>query len=255
MIDVTTWTVHATREPADHFLRAMDRRWRDGLVSPATPCAWGEDRLHGLALLHLDRAAHKRRLRTRYFAAGECDVTDHGFTPMSDLVPDDMYGPEPIDAVHTGDASPLAAALTAVKEDPTLVASAVITESQFVSVDSYDEHSGAHLRPESHGVVVPFLYADGDESTDDAFEREDLLRANGYATYTVDASVLGDDPVAVHRALAGVMEDVLDEVAHLKADAAARILTQDPLWPLIVVRAPDTWDPSHVTAATRTAQP
>ncbi|WP_144018914.1 hypothetical protein [Demequina sp. NBRC 110056] len=246
---MTTWTVHATREPADTFLTAMDRRWRDGLASPSTACAWGQCRLHALVLLHLDRAVHKRRLRTRYFAAGACDADSHGFTPMSDLIPGDMYGPECLEVTHTGDASPLAAAIAAAKDDRHLLATAVITEAQFVAIDTFDDHSGALLRPGSHGAVVPFVYAASEETEDDAWEREDLLRANGYSTYTVDASAMGDDPVAVHRNLAALMEDVLDEIAHLKADAEAHVAPHGALWPLIVVRAPDTWDPTPRGAA------
>ncbi|WP_084038398.1 hypothetical protein [Demequina sp. NBRC 110053] len=247
MIDVTTWTAHLTREPDDSFLSAMDRRWRDGLASPVAQCAWSRCPLHTLALLHLDRAAHKRRLHARYFGAGSCEVTGHGFTPMSDLIPGDKYGPECIDVAHVGSASTLAAAIAAIKEDRHLLACAVVTEAQFVAIDTFDDHSAALLRPGSHGAIVPFVYAAEDESEDEAWEREDLLRANGYSTYTVDVSSMGDDPLAVHRNLAGLMEDVLDEIANLKADAAANIASDGALWPLIVVRAPDSWNPALAT--------
>ena len=243
MIDVTTWTAHATREPSEQFLTAMDRRWRDGLDNPATRCEWNMGRLHSLALLHLDRAAHKRRLRAVYVTAGTCEEGDHGFTPMSDLVPGDMYGPESVRAVHTGQASPLAAAMTAAKADPYVVAATVITEAQFVGVDTYDDHSASLLNPATHGAVIPFIYAPADETADDAYDREDLLRANGFSTYTLDASTLGDDPIDVHRHLAALLEDVFDEIAHLKADAAGRVMSVSPLWPLVVVRAPVEWEP------------
>ncbi|MFV0634340.1 hypothetical protein [Demequina sp.] len=256
MIDVTTWTVHATREPSPHFIAAMDRRWRDGLqcaqehkdgpAHTASPCAWRQCPLHALALLHVDRAAHKRRLRTQYFGSGDCTATGHGFTPMSDLIPGDMYGPESLEVAHTGSRSPLAAAIEAAKSDPGLLAVTVITESQFVDIDTFDEHSGQLLRPAMHGAVLPFVYASADETEDDAWEREDLLRANGYSTYTLDATVMGEDPHAAHSNLAILMEDVLDEIAHLKVDASARIVSHASLWPLIVVRAPETWNPARV---------
>jgi len=243
LIDVTTWTAHASREPSEQFLAAMDRRWRDGLECPATRCEWSVGRLHSLALLHLDRAAHKRRLRAIYVTAGMCDEGDHGFTPMSDLVPGDMYGPEAVRVVHTGDASPLAAAIAAAKDDPYTVAATVITEAQFVSVDTYDDHSASLLNPATHGAVIPFIYAPADESADDAYDREDLLRANGFSTYTIDVSALGDDPIDAHRHLAGLLEDVFDEIAHLKADSAGRVMSVSPLWPMVVVRAPAEWEP------------
>ena len=249
VIDVTTWTAHATREPSDDFLSAMDRRWRDGLAAAAVPCEWSRRVLPGLVVVHVDRATHKRRLRTAHFTGGRCEATDHGFSPMSDLIPGDPYGPEPLCVRHTGEQSPLAAAIAAAKEEPHLLAIAVITEQQFTDIDSFDDHSGVHLRPESHGAVLPFVYAAAEESPDDAFEREDLLRANGFSTYTVDVTSMGTDPIATQGNIAALMEDVCDEIAQLKADAAAGILTQNPLWPLIVVRAPAEWSPAPASSA------
>ncbi|GIG54761.1 hypothetical protein [Demequina activiva] len=248
MIDVTTWTAHATREPSEQFLTAIDRKWRERLATTSRTCPWRSQLLHSLVLLHVDRATHKRRLRTHYFAAGECGAKDHGFTPMSALIPGDMYGPESLHAFHTGEHSALAAAIVAAKQDPHLVATTVITEPQFTAIDTFDDHSGAQLRPESHGAVVPFLYAAAGEDVEDAFEREDLLRANGYSTYTVDATTMGEDPIALHRNLAALMEDVFDEIAQLKADGAARILSRDPLWPLVIVKAPAEWNPAPASA-------
>lgn len=177
----------------------------------------------------------------------------HGFSPMSDLIPHDHYGPETIAAEHTGDESPLAHALVAAKADPNLAVVTVFTEEQFTAVDSYEAHSASSLQPESHGVVIPFLYASAEESEDEAYEREDLLRANGFASYTVDVTTIEANPIAAHRDLAVVMEDVFDEVSQLKADAAARILTQDPLWPLVIVRAAREWHPPVTASAGRGA--
>ena len=253
MIDVTTWTAHASRVPSDDFLAGIDRRWRESLGDEPAACVWFNSPLHALVLAHADRATHRRRLRTLFVGHGECERESegHGFSPMSELIPHDQYSPETIAARHTGSESPLAQALIAAKADPNLAAITVFTEEQFTSVDSYDAHSTSSLQPESHGVVVPFLYASEGESEDDAYEREDLLRANGFASYTVDVTAIEDDPAGTHRALAAVMEDVFDEIAQLKADAAARILTQDPLWPLVVMRAPRSWDPLATSSTGR----
>lgn len=253
MIDVTTWTAHSTREPSEGFLAAMDEWWRESLAAPETSCIWTASPLHALALTHADRATHRRRLRTLFVGHGDCEMAGegHGFTPMSDLIPHDQFGPETITVEHTGHESPLARALVAAKADSNLAVVTVFTEQQFTDVDMYEEHAASGLQPESHGVVIPFLYAAADESEDDAFEREDLLRANGFASYTVDVTTIDDDPIAAHRDLAVVMEDVFDEIAQLKADAAARILTQDPLWPLIVVRAARHWYPPVTASAGR----
>lgn len=229
----------------------MDQDWRDRLAAGDPSCVWSSSPLHALALMHADRATHRRRLRALFIAHGSCDTDGegHGFSPMSDLIPHDQYGPAPIAVEHTGDESPLARALIAAKADPNLAVVTVFTEEQFTAVDSYEAHAASSLQPESHGVVIPFLYAAADESEDEAYEREDLLRANGFASYTVDVTTIDADPVTAHRDLAVVMEDVFDEISQLKADAAARILTQDPLWPLVIVRAARTWLPATTASA------
>lgn len=238
MIDVTTWTAHATREPSAEFLASLDQRWRECTEDPAHECVWHSSRAHALALVHADRAAHRRRLRTQYIAHGTCALGrhDHGFSPMSDLIPHDQYGPELLDVIHTGKASPLAVALTTAKTDANLAVITVFTEQQFTSVDSYVDHAATHLQPEGHGAIVPFLHVKGDETDSDAEGRVDLLRANGYTNYTVDARNIDLDPSRTHRDLAAVMEDVFDQISQLKADAAASILTRDPLWPVVLLR-------------------
>ena len=40
-----------------------------------------------------------------------------------------------------------------------------------------------------------------------------------------------------HTRLALLMEDVLDEITQIKADAEARVLTMQPLWPLVEIRS------------------
>lgn len=236
MFDVTTWTAHATREPLTKFLKQMDKRWRECPAVTSADCVWHQSPVHALALIHADRLTHNRRIRTQYFGAGTCALAEegHGFRPMSDLKPHDPYGPELLDVVHTADESPLAVAMRAAKTDANLAAVTVVTEDQFVGVDSYLEHSAAELRPEIHGAVVPFM-ALGDCDDERAADVQDLLHVNGFTSYRVQLSQASEDPLALHRELAAVMEDVFDSIGEIKADAAARILTRDPRWPIVML--------------------
>lgn len=236
MFDVTTWTAHATREPQSSFLQLMDQRWRQCPSLSGGNCVWHKSPVHSLAVVHTDRAAHRRRLRTQYFGEGTCGLENegHGFTPMSDLMPHDQYGPELINVVHTGDQSPLAAAMAAAKADPNLAAVSVFTEEQFVSVDTYLDHSATELQPEIHGAVIPFILL-GDCDNQHAADVRDLLHVNGFTSYQVKLSHDAEDPIAMHREFALVMEDVFDSIAQIKADAAARILSSDPRWPIVML--------------------
>lgn len=236
MFDVTTWTAHATREPQSGFLQHIDQRWRQCPTLTDADCIWHTSAVHALALIHADRAAHRRRIRTRYFGAGTCALVEegHGFRPMSDLIPHDPYGPELLDVVHTEDASPLAQAMVAAKSDPNLAAVTAFTEAQFVGVDSYMDHSAAELQPEIHGAVVPFAVL-GDCDDKRIGDMQDLLHVSGFTTYQVQVTPHLNDPLAVHRELASVMEDVFDSIAGIKADAAERILLSNPRWPLVML--------------------
>ncbi|WP_084077220.1 hypothetical protein [Demequina sp. NBRC 110057] len=249
MIDVSAWVTHATREPSDDFLTALDRRWRAAVTDSTVNCAPLTDPLRAFVIAHVDRAAHKRRLRTVVVLPGETHEDDHGFTPMSDLVPSDMFGPQSLEVLHCGDESALAAALELAKTDPHVLVVPVITERQFADIDIFDAHSAALLRPEYHGVVLPFMYAPLAEPFDEAIEREDLLRASGWGTYTVDVDFTLQEPVDIHRHVAVLLEDLCDEISQNKADAAARVLLSPPLWPLVTVRAPETWDPERCLSA------
>ena len=236
MFDVTTWTTHATREPQPTLLTAMDNRWKSGPGLTGTDCVWHTSQAHALALIHADRATHRRRIRAQYFGEGSCALANegHGFRPMSDLMPHDQYGPELVDVVHTEDASPLAVAMKVAKSDPNLAAVTVFTEEQFVSVDSYADHSAAHLQPEVHGAVIPFMVMGAcDEQR--AGDVRDLLHVSGFTTYQIDVTQNPKDPLAMHLDLAMAMEDVFDSIGQIKADAAARILLSNPRWPVVML--------------------
>lgn len=199
--------------------------------------------MHTFITTHVDRVAHRRRLRAVFFTTGDDHREGHGFTAMSDLVSGDMFGPQELDARHAAD--PLAAALELAKSDPNVLAVPVITERQYTEVECFESHSATGLRSDIHGVVLPFLYAPAGEDLDDVDARENLLRAGGFSAYTVDVDFTRDDTAQIHRNVALLLEDVLDDIAHLKADAHARVMLGNPQWPLVTVRSDSSWDPDR----------
>ena len=70
------------------------------------------------------------------------------------------------------------------------------------------------------------------------------LRAAGYAAYTLDLA-RDEDPRHLHKRMAALLEDIFDEITQIKADAAARILSSNPLWPALVVRTSPEWRTKH----------
>lgn len=244
------WLVHATREPSATLLADMARWWNQSAV-PEEPadgsCAWLTGPVHTLIQAHVSRAAHKRRRRVLYLSRAECGYAPdaHGLTAMSPVIPDDPYGPEQLRVEHSAPVSSLCVAFKRVEEEALLLAVPVLTEAEFSDPDWYHEHSSKRMRPLTSGVVLPVLVVPRnsdlmveEEATAD---RDDLLRAYGFTPYSIDID-LDTHSLDQHRELALVIEDVCDEIASIKADAAARVLLSDPLWPIIVIRCGPTWE-------------
>ncbi len=255
MANVSNWVAHAPREPSAIFLKEIDAWWRRAagetveditLAPPASACLWRIGPLHTLAMIHVDRAAHKRRRRALYISREFCEETDgHGNTPMSSIITGDPYGPEELLVEHSAPESSLVYALRRAQKDPNLLAVTPMTELEFSDPEYYHEHSSKQMKPLNGGVVVPFLCVPTmgieSDSSNAAMDREDLLRAHGYATYLIDIDFT-NVTLDTHHDFAVLMDDILDEIAGIKADAQARVLSNDPLWPIVVMRTTPTWE-------------
>ncbi len=247
---ISSWVTHAGREPADIVIREMDAWWRHARESqgPEALCRWRGSSLHSLVLVHIDRAAHKRRHQPTFVCKTPCGlaIEDHGITPMSMIVRDDAYGPQHLRVVHSEPESALGHAIAMVKGAEATLAVALASEAEFDDPDFFDLHRASLVDPLRDGVALAMIHVplEEPESTDDAMAREDLLRAAGYAAYTMDLDGEEDDR-SMHRHFAGLLEDVFDEMAGIKADAAARVLMSAPLWPAVVIRTSQAWRRDH----------
>ncbi len=123
-------------------------------------------------------------------------------------------------------------------------------------------HSNKFLHPARDGVVLPVLHLNGYKIASPTVlaripheELRALLEGYGYAPRFVE----GDDPAAMHRLMAGTLDEVVEEIAELKrraaqdADPAASgsgpaapgsgpaVREARPRWPMIVLRTPKGW--------------
>jgi len=247
-VPISSWVTHASREPTDLLLDGM-AAWLSNTPPPAEnapSCPWMTSYLHRLILVHVDRAAHKRRHMPTFVGREGSDAVDHGLSPMSTIVRDDAYGDQPITVVHSAPASALTRAIALVKDRDFALAVALVSEAEFEDPDHFDDHRGVLLSPTHDGVVLTVIHAPllAKEDLDDEIAREDLLRAAGYAAYTLDLS-RDEEPRHLHRRIAALLEDVFDEITQIKADAAARVLSNNPLWPALVVRTSPEWRTKH----------
>ncbi|MCU1600768.1 MAG: phosphoketolase, partial [Frankiales bacterium] len=105
-------------------------------------------------------------------------------------------------------------------------------------------HSNKFLNPVTDGAVLPVLHLNGYKIANPSVlaripeaELAELLRGYGYAP----RFVTGDDPFAVHRALAGTLDAVFDEIDAIQLRARSGATAERPAWPMIVLRTPKGW--------------
>jgi xylulose-5-phosphate/fructose-6-phosphate phosphoketolase len=106
-------------------------------------------------------------------------------------------------------------------------------------------HAPKFLNPARDGAVLPILHLNGYKIANPTVlariaERDllDLFRGHGYEPFVV----AGDEPGAVHQAMAAALDGSLDLIESLRASAAAG---EDPgdgwRWPMIILRTPKGW--------------
>ncbi len=105
-------------------------------------------------------------------------------------------------------------------------------------------HSNKFLDPARDGAVLPILHLNGYKIANPTVlaripsdELRSLLTGYGHTPYFVE----GEDPALMHRRMAEVMDEVLDEIALIQREARSGRLTTRPSWPMIVLRSPKGW--------------
>ncbi|WP_329302710.1 phosphoketolase family protein [Streptomyces sp. NBC_00659] len=109
-------------------------------------------------------------------------------------------------------------------------------------------HSNKFLDPVRDGAVLPILHLNGYKIANPAVlarilepELDSLLRGYGHEPL----HVTGDDPHAVHQAMARAMDEALDRIAAFqyaaRTEGAGSAVTERPRWPVIVLRTPKGW--------------
>ena len=156
-------------------------------------------------------------------------------------------GPSTPGSIHEGGelGYVLAHAFGAVFDNPSLVAVAVIGDGEAETGPLAGSWTGIRfLNAARDGAVLPVLHLNGYKiSGPTVLGREDdatlerLFEGHGYRVWFVE----GDEPAAVHRRLAEVLDTCFDELAAIQDDARTRGARGVPRWPLIVLRTPKGW--------------
>ena len=105
-------------------------------------------------------------------------------------------------------------------------------------------HSNKFLNPVNDGAVLPILHLNGYKISNPTvlarIEREELdqfLRGCGWDPRYVE----GHDPETMHELMATVLDDTIEAVHRIQAEARTGGNTTRPRWPMIMLRSPKGW--------------
>ena len=159
--------------------------------------------------------------------------------------------PETPGSIHEGGelGYSLAHAYGAALDNPGLLVACVIGDGEAETGPLAGSwHSNKFLDPVHDGAVLPVLHLNGYKIANPTVlaripesELDGLLRGYGHEPLHVS----GDEPLAVHRAMARAMDDALDRIAAIHRRAREEGGTDRPRWPVIVLRTPKGWTGPH----------
>src|SRR5215207_4723564 len=155
--------------------------------------------------------------------------------------------PETPGSIHEG--GELGYALThaygAAFDNPDLVVCCVVGDGEAETGPlAASWHSNKFLNPACDGAVLPVLHLNGYKIANPtvlARIPEDELRAllEGYGH--APRFVSGDDPEAMHGAMAAALDGAFEEIRAVQDAARAGGSPDRPRWPMIVLRTPKGW--------------
>jgi xylulose-5-phosphate/fructose-6-phosphate phosphoketolase len=161
--------------------------------------------------------------------------------------------PETPGSIHEGGelGYAIAHAYGTVFDNPDLIAACVVGDGEAETGPlAASWHSNKFLNPARDGAVLPILHLNGYKIANPTIlgrlshqELEQLLVGYGYKPYFVE----GSDPEAMHQAMAGTLDAVIEDIHAIQHQARTQGVTQRPAWPVIVLRTPKGWTgPSEV---------
>ena len=159
--------------------------------------------------------------------------------------------PETPGSIHEGGelGYALSHAYGAVFDNPSLLVAAVVGDGEAETGPlATSWHGNKFVNPLTDGVVLPILHLNGYKIANPTVlarigddELQDLMRGYGHTPYLFEGGFEGDDHLAVHQRFAALLDEALNHIAQIKADAQAGTLKGRPRWPMIIFKTPKGW--------------
>lgn len=139
----------------------------------------------------------------------------------------------------------LSHAFGAVFDNPDLIAACVVGDGEAETGPlATSWHSNKFLNAKTDGVVLPILHLNGYKISNPTVlariehdELEQLFYGYGWKPYFVE----GDDPMTMHRLMAGCLDHAIHEIRRIQADARGGAHQRRPRWPMIILHSPKGW--------------
>jgi xylulose-5-phosphate/fructose-6-phosphate phosphoketolase len=139
----------------------------------------------------------------------------------------------------------LSHAFGAVFDNPTLTVACVIGDGEAETGPLATAwHSNKFLNPASDGAVLPILHLNGYKIANPTIlarisreELDQLLRGYGWTPLYVE----GEEPMAMHRAMAAALDLAVEQISDIQKRARAQGDAGRPRWPMIVLASPKGW--------------
>jgi xylulose-5-phosphate/fructose-6-phosphate phosphoketolase len=155
--------------------------------------------------------------------------------------------PETPGSIHEGGelGYALSHAFGAAFDNPDLIVACIIGDGEAETGPlATGWHGNKFLNPVRDGAVLPILHLNGYKIQNPALlaripreELADLLRGYGYSPLFVE----GEEPEAMHQAMAAALDGGIGEIRRIQERARASGYEGRPRWPMIVLRTPKGW--------------
>jgi xylulose-5-phosphate/fructose-6-phosphate phosphoketolase len=139
----------------------------------------------------------------------------------------------------------LSHAFGAILDNPDLIVACVVGDGEAETGPLATAwHSNKFINPVTDGVVLPILHLNGYKISNPTVlaritheELEQLFKGYGWEPYFVE----GDEPAAMHEAMAAVLDKAAEQIKQIKKDAIGQKNFNRPRWPMIVFKSPKGW--------------
>ncbi|MGV1822012.1 phosphoketolase family protein [Agrobacterium tumefaciens] len=155
--------------------------------------------------------------------------------------------PETPGSIHEGGelGYALVHAYGAAFDNPELIVTCVVGDGEAeTGALAASWHSSKFLNPSRDGAVLPILHLNGYKIASPTLlarmsdtELDHLFRGYGYEPFFVE----GHEPEKMHRQMAAALDQAIDRIRAIQADARGGGLDGLPRWPMILLRSPKGW--------------